>query len=327
MLESLLVSYNPAESPSFSETEAIFQQRLTEAGTRVESTRSLDRQYATKAMLLTLRWVWTLVEVGPLSSVLRFMQLAAPIFRRACPGPLDGLVNLPDLFTTGSSDLRHYGHWDIIFGVLTGRPMFFRYAVNFTSEAPESLFLLAKAPDLRSVLGVPDRLSMTLARMNGLYEDFGSHVPSQIVNELEQEIEHIRLPSGPSTEPPLSIRRATIQQCWFQAALIYLYMGLRAGYSTDAEVVKVQTRFIRILESVKPRRNTDLFLVFPMFILGLATTHRDERDMIRRRMLGVSECSRPGRMGNDFIRMLANVWSKDRPVVWRDLRQACWEVA
>ncbi|CAE6497408.1 unnamed protein product, partial [Rhizoctonia solani] len=44
--------YNPAESPSFSETEAIFQQRLTEAGTRVESTRSLDRQYATKAMLL-----------------------------------------------------------------------------------------------------------------------------------------------------------------------------------------------------------------------------------------------------------------------------------
>ncbi|CAE7153964.1 unnamed protein product [Rhizoctonia solani] len=297
--------YDPAESSAFSTIGTILGRRLTEASAYVEVTRSLDKQYAAKAMLCTAR-------ASSLSSVLDFMQLAAPVFRRACPDPPEGLVNLPTLFTAAIRDLQNYGIFDVLFGVLTGRPMFFRYAVDFTPEVSESHFLLVDSPGLRS--------------MNGLCEDFGPHVPRQIVDELEQEIKCMTPIVSPSTEPALAIARVAVQQCWFQAAFIYLYMGLCGDRSTHPRVVNVQTQFMRILESVKPRRYSDSFMVLPMIILGLATNDWTERNMIRRRMLGVPECSCPGRMGNDFVRILDRVWSTNRPVVWSDLRQACWEV-
>ncbi|CAE7142470.1 unnamed protein product [Rhizoctonia solani] len=322
-----LAEYDPVGSSSFSMAEAILGRRLTNARAHVESSRILDRQHAAKAMLGTLSWIILLCKVASLSSITRFMQLAAPVFRRACPGPLSGLVNLPTLLTTGIYDLHHYSNLDILLGVVTGRPMFFRYTVNFTPKAPESLFFHVGSAGMRALHGVPDRLVMIFAQMNGLYEDFGSHVPHRIVDELEQEIQNLKPVLAPSTEPLVAIGRAAVQECWFQAALIYLYMGLCGAYSTDTRVVNARTRFMTILESVRPRRNPDSFIVFPMVVLGLATDNWSKRTMIRQRMLGLPECSRPGRLGNDFVKILDNVWSKDYLVSWKDLRQACWEVA
>ena len=102
--------------------------------------------------------------------------------------------------------------------------MFFRYTVDFTPEVPESLFFLVDAPGYRWACGIPDRLLMTLAEMNGLLEDFGPHVPTQVVSELEAEIKRMKPIVESSAEPHLFVRRTAVQQSWFLAALIYLYM-------------------------------------------------------------------------------------------------------
>lgn len=204
--------------------------------------------------------------------------------------------------------------------------MFFRYNVEFPPEAPESLFLLEEGPGLRWMYGVPDRLLLTFAHMNALFEDFGPGVREDITDTLEMEIKWMKPIVGSSTEPIFAVGRMVVQECWLLAALIYLYMGLCGADSTDARVSNVRAEFMKIVASVKPKRNPDSFLVLPMVILGVATIDLNERHMIRRRMLGVSECSHPGTMENDFVRVLDNVWTNHRPVVWGDLRRAYWEV-
>ncbi|KAH7345522.1 hypothetical protein B0J17DRAFT_640197 [Rhizoctonia solani] len=318
---------NPeTNSSSMLKVELIIRRKLTEAGTHVETSRELDRQYALRAMSHMFPFTLVLCKFRSLSSVLSIMQLAAPVFRRACPDSLENFVNLPSLFTAMVVSLQCYGTLDVLLGVLTSRPMFFRYNVEFPPEAPESLFFLEDGPGLRWMYGVPDRLLLTFAQMNALFEDFGSSVGEDIADRLEMEIKWMKPIVGPSTEPTLAIGRMVVQECWFLAALIYLYMGLCGADSTDARVVKVRTEFMKIIASVKPKRNPDSFLILPIVILGLAIDDLNERDTIRRRMLGVSECSRPGTMERDFVRVLDNVWLNRRPVVWSDLRRACWEV-
>ncbi|CAE6427609.1 unnamed protein product [Rhizoctonia solani] len=319
--------YDPELNSSLPTVEAIIRQRLTDASNNSKPSRELDRQYTLGAMLYTHELISAQCVVGSLSSVISLMQLAAPVFRRACPDSLEGLVNLPSLFKTMIVSLQYYSTMDVLLGVLTGRPMFFRYDVEFRSDAPESIFLLEDAPGTRWLYGVPDRLLVTFAQMNGLLEDFGSNVQKGIAEKLEMEIKEMKPIVGSSTEPILSVGRTVVQECWFLAALIYLHMGLCGADSADTRVVKVRAEFIKIIASVRPKRHPDSFLVLPMVILGLATDSPNERSMIRRRLLRVSECSRPGTMGNDFVRILDNVWSNYRPIVWSDLRRACWEVS
>ncbi|KAJ1310626.1 hypothetical protein OPQ81_009155 [Rhizoctonia solani] len=319
--------YDPGNSPSFSMTEVIIRRTLIEAGTQVHTSRERDMRYALGSMRFTYEFISSLCKVGSLSSVIGIMQLAAPVFRRACPDSLERLVNLPTLLGTTITPLQYYATLDVLLGVLTGRPMFFRYEVKFTPDAPESLFSLEDGPGLRWTYGVPDRLILTFAQMNALFEDFGSHVSQEVVDSLEAHIGNMKPILAPSTEPLLSVARMVVQQCWFLAALIYLYMVLCGADSTDERVAKVRANFMKILVSVKPKRNPDAFLVFPLIILGVATNNPNQQDIIRRRMLGVSECSRRGTMGNDFVRILDHIWSMRRPVVWSDLRQACWEVS
>ncbi|KEP52485.1 putative fungal zn(2)-cys(6) binuclear cluster domain protein [Rhizoctonia solani 123E] len=320
-------AYNPVQSSSFSTTQTMLRRRLIEARTRIGTLGKPLHDSIRPLLTSPSKWISLMSKVGSLSSLLDFMQLVAPVFRRACPDPLERLVNLPALFATLDVTLQYYSTADVLLSVLTGRPMFFRYDVYFTPTVPESCFFLVDAPGARWAYGVPDRLVMTFAQMNALFEDFGPHVPTQVVDELEQEINSMKPIIAPSTEPIVVVGRMVVQECWFLAALIYLYMGLSGDNSTDIRVANVRTRFMKLLASVRPRRNPDSFLVLPMTILGVATHNWDERDMIRRRMLGVSECTRPGRMGNDLVRILDNVWSKRHPAVWGDLRQAYWEVA
>ncbi|CUA67891.1 hypothetical protein RSOLAG22IIIB_07581 [Rhizoctonia solani] len=334
--------HDPAKSTCFLVTEAFFRQRLAEAGNWIESSRGLNQQQANEAMSLinqassgltaypidlpSSKWILIKCRVDCLSNTLGFMQLAAPVFRRACPDPLNEFINLPTLFATTHPILHYYIMMDAILSILTVRPMFFRYTVRFTPEAPESLFSQLERRSLICTFGIPDQLIMKFAHMNGLFEDFGSHVPKHMTDELEQDIKRMKPIVRVSTEPFLMIGRIVVQEAWFHAALIYLYMGLRGCDSTDRRVVTIRSRFHKLLASTKQRRSMDWFLVFPLVILGVAAESQEEQNMIRRRMLGVPECARPGQMGNDCVRILENIWSKRRPMVWSDLRQACWEV-
>ncbi|KAG8680902.1 hypothetical protein FRC11_001836, partial [Ceratobasidium sp. 423] len=226
-------------------------------------------------------FISTLFKVGSLASILNVMSLYAPIFRRACPEPSDGLVNLPRRLTAMEVHLKYYSTLDVLQSVITHRPMFFRYDLDYPSPQEEALIKSDHGPGLRWLYGVPDQLVITLARMNTLFEDYGNHVDPERIQDLEQEIQDCALivDTGPGINPTLIIGRATVQQSWKMAATIYLYMasqiiqGLCGADSTDVRVAKVRKKFMKLLRGIKPSRNPDSFLVLPLLITDLPSFH------------------------------------------------------
>ncbi|CAE6468863.1 unnamed protein product [Rhizoctonia solani] len=293
---------------------------------RVELTQEL----ALDTMKHSHEFISTLCRVGSLANVLNVMDMYAPIFRRACPEPGEELVNLPRVLTTINVHLQFYATLDVLQSVITHRPMFFRYDLDFISPHVEELLLAEDGPGLRWLYGIPDRLMIAFARMNTFLEDFGSCVDTGRIRELEKEIASFAPVVCSSTEidPTLNIARVAVQESWKLAAHVYLYVALGGADSSDARVVKPQQKFMRLLETIRPRRNPDLFLVLPMLIIGVATRAPAEQSVLFARLWGVSECNKPGTMGNDVTRVLSDIWARtmERPAVWTDLRFACLRV-
>ncbi|CAE6477442.1 unnamed protein product, partial [Rhizoctonia solani] len=129
-------------------------------------------------------------------------------------------------------------------------------------------------------------------------------------------------------DPILNLGRIMFQEAWMMATRVYLFMGLCGANSLDAREVKVQKVFMRRLGGVKSRRHPDSFLVLSIAFLGVATTCPVDRTALLTRLWGVSECSRPGTVGNDLIRMLSDIRAQTtaRSAVWADVRSACLRI-
>ncbi|CUA78540.1 Histone transcription regulator 3 homolog [Aspergillus nidulans FGSC A4] [Rhizoctonia solani] len=293
---------------------------------------ALTREAAMKAMGSCHEFISITSKVGSLANVLNLMDIYAPVFRRACPES-SGLVNLPQrlIAPTAEVSLKYFASYDVIQSVITHRPMFFRYDLDITSPQDDVLLDADDKPGLKWAIGVPDRLVIALARINILLEDYGACVDQKVTQQLRNEITKACKPvvsSSPEDDPTLVVGRLMVQESWRLVGYVYLYMGLCGADSKDARVVKVQKQFMRLLESVKSRRNPDVFLIIPMVILGIATSSPADRSILLTRLWSVSECRRSGTMANDVARMLNDIWerTKERPAVWSDLRIACLRV-
>ncbi|KAB5590668.1 hypothetical protein CTheo_5892 [Ceratobasidium theobromae] len=259
------------------------------------------------------------VKLFPLEGILTIMQAAAPLFRRCCPDPPHELVHLPSLLLHVDVSLRYFSTVDILLSALTNRPMFFRYNVSFTSEVTESMLNIDNHLGLQWLYGVPDRLVVTLARINSLREDFGICTDEKIIQELELEIGGFKSTVGTSTEPILSVGRL---------------IGLCGADSEDVRVTMAHSLFMKIFKDAKPGRHPDLFLVLPMVIvgasLGIASHCPEDRLLIRQRMINLPDCARPRTLGYEMVQMLEDIWaqtdSSGRATVWSDLRLACLRV-
>ncbi|CAE6498290.1 unnamed protein product [Rhizoctonia solani] len=293
--------------------------------------RGTDMIKALLAMSTTYEFIAISLKVFPLSSVVNSMQAVAPLFRRACPDPDDRLVNLPSLLSNINIGLEYYATLDIVLGAIINRPMNFRYDTTFPPGVHESIFNIENGPGLRWTNGIPDRLVITLARINTLLEDFGSVVDPSVIKELELEIKGFKSFAVASADPSLVTGRLVVQESWRQAAYIYLYMGLCGADSHDARVIKAHTTFMELLMRTKPGRIPDSFLILPLPILGIATRNTDDQDLLKGRMLALPECTRKNTPGSQFIRMLEFIWGSGnetgRPATWSDLRLASLYVA
>ncbi|KAF8760773.1 hypothetical protein RHS01_01310 [Rhizoctonia solani] len=221
--------------------------------------RELDLNTAARAFSHSYELISIACKLLPLSSVLAIMQAGAPIFRRACPDPPEALVHLPSLLLNIDVSLRYYATMDVLFSVITNRPMFFRYDATFTENITESMMYIENHLGLQWLYGVPDRLVVTLARMNALREDLGSYVEDKYIRELEAEIASFRVVLGFSGDPSLTMARMVVQECWRQAAYMYLYMGLGGANSEDARVKKAHRRFMQTLKNL---RQGDILIYF-----------------------------------------------------------------
>ncbi|KAJ1300278.1 hypothetical protein OPQ81_005105 [Rhizoctonia solani] len=287
---------------------------------------ALNRIKALLAMSTTYEFIAMSLKVFPLSNVARTMQAVAPLFRRACPDPDDRPVNLPSLLSDINIGLEYFATLDVVLGAIINRPMYFRYDTTFPPGVYETIFNLEHGPGLRWTNGIPDRLVITLARMNNLLEDFGSFVDPAVIRELEMEIAGFKSILVASTDPSLAVGRLVVQESWRQAAYIYLYMGLCGADSHDARVINAHQTFMDCLTGTKPGRIPDSFLTLPLPILGIATRLPEDQELLKRRMLALPECSRKGTTGHQFVRMLEYMWTianeSGRPNTWSDLRLA-----
>ncbi|CAE6468888.1 unnamed protein product [Rhizoctonia solani] len=283
--------YDINNLPSLVQFRDHMSQSYLIANSNRNTSRELDSRTAASAFDHSYELISISCKLLPLSGVLAIMQAGAPIFRRACPDPPEALVHLPSILLHIDVSLRYYATMDVLLSVITNRPMFFRYSVTFTPEVTESMMHIENHLGMQWLYGVPDRLVVTLARMNALREDFGLCVEERYIRELEAEIASFRVVLGRSGDPSFTVARMIVQECWRQAAYIYLYMGLGGANSDDARVQRVHKRFMQTFKESHPGRHPDLFLVFPMAILGISTRRPEDQELIRHRMPSASTTS------------------------------------
>ncbi|QRV78222.1 Fungal specific transcription factor domain [Ceratobasidium sp. AG-Ba] len=259
------------------------------------------------------------------SDIVKILDQAAPIYRQARPEPPGAPLRLAAILLDPVSILRHFPSMDILIGFNTGRPMHFRYETACGPElnqAPTDLDLAG----LQWMNGVPDRFLILLARLNMMLEDSVPNIDARIIQGLELEIADFRPVLDESPDPYMKVARLMVYEVWRQVMYIYLYMGICGAASNDPRVENALKKVIRLLAGVKPGRMPDMFLVLPLSTAGVAAHRQCDRDIIRRRILGVPGCSQLGTAGNDAIRILDDIWNmcnvRGRYAKWIDLRTA-----
>ncbi|CAE7130224.1 unnamed protein product [Rhizoctonia solani] len=272
--------YDINNLPSLARFREHMSQSYQVASSNRNTSRGLDVRSAAVAFDHSYELISIACKLLPLSAVLAIMQAGAPIFRSACPEPPEALVHLPGLLLNIDVSLRYFATMDVLLSVITNRPMFFRYNVEFTPQVTESMMYIENHLGLQWLYGVPDRLVVTLARMNALREDFGFCVDGIYIREIEEEIASFRALGGANSE--------------------------------DARVKKAHKRFMQTFKDSRPGRHPDLFLVLPMVILGIATHQAEDQALIRRRMLGLPDCARRKTLGNEVVRILDHIWAQAR---------------
>ncbi|CAE6453752.1 unnamed protein product [Rhizoctonia solani] len=293
------------------------------------SDREMDMQNALRVLDSMIELILIQRYSRHLYTVIALMQATAPVFRRACPDLPGKLVNLPNILTSSELNLRHFAAADVIISVTTARPMFFKYDVKCT---PEAFAQLVKGDyGLQWLHGVPDQFIVLLAWINVLREDHGDNVDPKYVAEIERQVRGSKIKPGPSPNPVFLILRLAVQECWRQTVYVYLYVVLCRAHADDPRVVRAVRAFVNIVDGVKPGRNPDSFLLIPTMVVGAFAYHGRDRDVLRRRITSLRECSNPSTSGYDCVEILEDIWRRthveDRPAVWSDLRISCYKIA
>ncbi|KAJ1303719.1 hypothetical protein OPQ81_008144 [Rhizoctonia solani] len=293
------------------------------------SEREVDQQNALETLDLMMETVLIQRYSNSMLTIAKLMDAAAPIFRRACPEPMDQYVNLPGAILSNSINIRHFATTDVIISITTGRPMIFRYDITYP---PGVLELIKKGYGMQFLHGVADQYIVILAHINVLAEELEPRAPvsPELVTEIESQIREVEVSAERLADPVATIWKFTVRECWRLTMYVYLYMVLCRTATDDPRVLKSVRTFVRLMEAVKPGRNPDSFLYIPLIIVGASAYQKYDRAVIQRRMNGLQECINPGSCGYDALNMLIDLWARTeaegRPAFWSDLRMSAFRV-
>ncbi|CAE6448700.1 unnamed protein product [Rhizoctonia solani] len=292
--------------------------------------REMDMDDASKALDLMMEMIIIKRLTSPLATVLTLMEVAAPVFRRACPDPPKQLVNLPNILLSRNINLQNFVVIDILLSVTMARPMLFKYDTTYTPDTYRRM--MSGECGFEWLYGIPDQFIILFAWINSLAEDYGPSVDPQHVVRIEESIREAktRALSSPGADPVRTIRRTAVQECWRQTMYAYLYLVLCGARADDPRVVKAVKSFARLVNGVEAGRNPDFFLFIPIITIGAFLQREQDRELIRSRLLGLRECSIPGIAGNVCLRALAEVWKqadlKQQAPKWSDLTAAYYRL-
>ncbi|CAE6426445.1 unnamed protein product [Rhizoctonia solani] len=289
-----------------------------------------DRQKALDALDLVMEVILIQRYSHTMFDVVKFMEAVAPVFRRACPEPMNQYVNLPRAVMSPKINIRHFAASDVIVCATTGRPMLFRYDMTCP---PDILECISDGRyGMQWLHGIPDQYIIILAHINVLAEELvlGATVSPHCVAEIETQIQQVEVWTDDSADPVSTIWRFTVRQCWRMTAYVYLYMVLCRARTDDPRVLESVNGFVRLMNIVKSARNPDAFLYIPMIIVGAAAYRKQDREVIRSRMLGLQECINPGSCGYDALHILLDLWARtdgeNRAADWHDFRVSAFRI-
>lgn len=264
--------------------------------------------------------------VSPISDVITLRREAAPTFRQLCVDSSDASVDLPSLLQHPLGCVRHYAHIDILFGVVMDVPTLFRYEVsnpgNRSWNSHRSVPTMQEHSGLQWLHGIPDLLILLFAKIKLMRQD-GSMPNEEMIASFEQDIRELQSFSGSSSESFLVIVRFVVQECWRQAAYIYLYMALCGDPCDTPRVKEALKQFIKLLNGIRPGRLPDEFLIMNLLLAAPAAQRKRDREIIRQRFLIISTLGRTFCTTNSIICVVEDYWARadaeGRPTTWSDV--------
>ncbi|CAE6423805.1 unnamed protein product [Rhizoctonia solani] len=234
-----------------------------------------------------------------------FGRGSAVIFRQLCSEPLNEPIDLSAL-------LQHPVRFKL---PVPGS----QYPNNRSSPLP-----IQEDGFVQWVYGVPNQILLLLATMKMMKQD--KFVPNkEMVALLEQDIRNVPPFSGSSSDRFLAVMRSVVQECWRQAAFVYLYMAVCEDSSDTPRVKEAFKRFMRLLDGTRPGRLPDEFLTSPLVIVSPAAQRVRDREVIRQRAVRLHRNGRTFSTNHNLsiLGTIEDYWARadaeGRPVLWSDV--------
>ncbi|CAE6506468.1 unnamed protein product [Rhizoctonia solani] len=279
-----------------------------------ELVKALD--FAIEAMLIH-------IYAGPLTEVMTLRQEAAPIFRQLCPDPPDTPIDLHSLLQHPLRCLRHYADLDVTFSVVTDIPTLFRYDVAIADSEHSDIYRESHGDSIIQWRdGMPNQMVLSFAKMKSMHQD-GVTPNGETVALLERGIREVPPFNGSSSGRFVTVMRSVVQECWRQAAYIYLYMAVCGDPCDTPRVKQAFKRYLKLLQGTKPGRLPDEFLILTLLLISPAAEQKSEREIIRQRILGLYTRSKAVRDNYIGIFIIEDYWARadaeGRPTMWSDV--------
>ncbi|EUC56357.1 fungal-specific transcription factor domain protein [Rhizoctonia solani AG-3 Rhs1AP] len=259
---------------------------------------------------------------GPLLEALQVMSEIASVLRRVCSDPTSQYIHLPSLLDHPDSNVRGYPAIDILYSMLTGLPTQLKY--DATSRRKPNVSEDAE-PIGTWLIGQPSEITLVLARISSLHDEFGVDVDPCIIEEIESDIRDFKPDPGTSVDPSLTVMRLVVLEAWRQVGYINLYMRLCGESALGPRVRTAQRRLMDLIVNTKSGQRMNMHLSPSLGIAGLVATQPDERNLVLVRLQTLPH-SRMDSFLNRGLQILQDVWmrtdSEGRPARWSDLRIA-----
>ncbi|KAH7345515.1 hypothetical protein B0J17DRAFT_702895 [Rhizoctonia solani] len=310
------------QTPMLSALQTVTRQRLKAVKSkpnpkRTELVKAFDS--ATEAMVVQF-------YASPISEAVTLRQEAASIFRQLCPEPLDTPISLPSLLQNPLDCLWRYAEIDIIFSVTADMPTLFRYDVGILGSQPfspyRSVSTIQREGIVQWLRGIPNQLVLLFAHMKTMRED-GLIPNRETIMSLERGIHELQPFHGSASERFIAIMRSVVQECWRQAAFIYLYMAVCGDSPDTPRVREAFKRYMRLLNTTEPGRLPDEFLIFSFVLMGPAAQRRRDREVIRQRALRLHTRDCTHIATSWIILVIDDIWARadaeQRLAMWSDV--------
>ncbi|KAB5590669.1 hypothetical protein CTheo_5893 [Ceratobasidium theobromae] len=275
------------------------------------------------------------------TALFTFMLLSSSIgyslYRRCMPIFLQLASKFPELWTKDSAisilhalharrfEITQFVFVDTITALIFGIAPLLHYDTSFhdVNQPRDRSFEF-----LEWIYSCPPMIVFLLAKINssrtlGLNGQADSNRLAHL--EIEEHLQKWQPTTEKDEDSSNGVVRLAVLECWRQAVLIYMYMGMCGADSVDSRVQTAVRQMAQLASTVGSGSHFEGHLLIPCFIAGAAARKEKHRTVFYSKIQ--ASCSlklAPLLLGRaaDFICVLNHLWhgaaSEGRPITWGD---------